>query len=125
MTVQLSLRQTGLEYNRLFECIELPGYRTELNIRHLFCCSIMYRLLKELSKKIFAASNAQRVGREQISSTSHTRNQGNIQDIGVVDIDPEKLMTKLRGRFGSEFQVHVGLWHFTERLRFANPDGCR
>lgn len=30
-----------------------------------------------------------------------------VQDIAVVDIDPEKLMEKLRTKFGAGFEVHV------------------
>jgi hypothetical protein len=36
-------------------------------------------------------------------------NRGCVQKIGVVDIDPEKLMEKLNSKFPSGFDVHVGV----------------
>lgn len=34
-------------------------------------------------------------------------NREEVQNIGVVDIDPAKLMKKLREKFGTDFKVHV------------------
>jgi hypothetical protein len=46
-----------------------------------------------------------------------------VQDVSVVNINPEKLMDKLRTKFPSGFEVHVRTTPLTIRLMFANP--CR
>jgi anion-transporting ArsA/GET3 family ATPase len=39
---------------------------------------------------------------------SAPRNGTDVQPVDVIDIDPEKLMNRLKLKFGSEFEIHVG-----------------
>jgi hypothetical protein len=33
---------------------------------------------------------------------------GSVQPVDVIDIDPQKLMDRLKLKFGSDFKIHVG-----------------
>ena len=52
--------------------------------------------------------------------------QRQLQNVGVVDINPRNLMTTLRRRYGDDgFEVHVRMAQFTDRSSDANLNGCR
>jgi hypothetical protein len=87
----------------------------------------MVSLLRDLKRKLLATNIARTLRHRPISMCGAPllRDQESVQDVGVVNIDPRKLVTTLQGRFGSKFQVHVGASSFTERLRSANAGGCR
>lgn len=84
----------------------------------------MLRSLRLLISRIPGTGNVSR-RQKSTSSVSRQRDRENIQDVGVVGIDPKKLMTTLRGRFEAEFQVHVSVSHLCERLRSANTGGLQ
>jgi len=77
----------------------------------------MYGLLKGLRRKMHGISSVRTSGHRQrtVDLAPRAGTRENFQDIEVVDIDPNKLMTTLKGRFGSEFKVHVRLSHSTEQ----------
>lgn len=69
----------------------------------------MFRLLERLKR--IASSISKQHGRQQQRPNSTLQPaksyRGQTQDVCVVDIDPKKLMAKLRQRYNSDFEVHV------------------
>jgi hypothetical protein len=67
----------------------------------------MVRLSKLLRRESIEATLA-RLRRPTSVNLFSGGNGECVQKIGVVDIDPEKLVEKLDSKFGSGYKVHVG-----------------
>lgn len=106
---------------------QFPGFQHSLQFLHNYLRTMLH-LSKLSRKKRIAARAAPGEGRQRrtynIRRLWHS-NRRQKQDIAVVDIDPEKLMTKLKAKYGSEFQVHVRALSYVTRLKSANTKGCR
>lgn len=62
-------------------------------------------LIKRLEKPFINNPEKQRDPSNQIPTSTHK--EGDTQTVGVIGIDPEKLMSKLELKFPSAFRVHV------------------
>jgi hypothetical protein len=76
----------------------------------------MIRLPKLWKREIFEAYFLRQRFQPNSSRQWHQESSG-VQEVCVVDIDPEKLIEKLRLKFPAGFNVHVGITQIAPRLR--------
>jgi hypothetical protein len=82
----------------------------------------MFRLLKRVRKIVSSISEQHGRQQQRLNGTLQPGKSYRVekQDICVVDIDPKKLMSKLRQRYNSDFEVSVSAMSATAQPLDAN-----